>query len=185
MAVIEPKTVTLKNNQQICIRTPAVGDIPQIIDCVRDIFTDDKFFLLTAEEIEEKLTAESQQQRIEAYIGNPDKILVITEHDGRVLSMSNLEAGPQQRRRHVGTIGLSIHREWRGIGLGTAIMQTMIDWAAAHPHIEKLLLGVWGQNANAIALYRKMGFVEEGRKIRDVKYANGYYDDCILMAKML
>ena len=185
MAAIEPRTVTLKNGQQVCIRTPTVEDIPQIIDCLKEIFTDDRFFLLTAEEIQEKLTVEQQQQRIEEFARHPDKLLVIAAQDGCVLSMTNVEAGPHHRRRHVGTIGLSIRPDWRGIGLGTAIMQALIDWAAEHRNIEKLILGVWSKNTAAIALYKKMGFVEEGRKIRDVKYANGYYDDCVLMYKMV
>jgi RimJ/RimL family protein N-acetyltransferase len=60
-------------------------------------------------------------------------------------------------------------------------MQTMIDWATTNPVIEKLALGVWSKNAPAIALYQKMGFVEEGRKVKEVKYAEGTYDDCICM----
>ena len=185
MAMIEPKTVTLKNGKEVCIRTPVFDDIARIIECVRDIFTDDSFFLLTAGEIGEKLTVEQQQQRIDNFTSDPAKLLLITEHDGRILSMANVEASPHLRRRHIGTIGISIRPDWRGLGLGTAIMQTIIDWAASYRYLEKLTLGVWSKNAVAIALYQKMGFAEEGRKVREVKYENGYYEDCVLMYKMV
>lgn len=64
-------------------------------------------------------------------------------------------------------------------------MEVIIEWAALHSVVEKLALGVWSRNEPAIRLYKKVGFVEEGRKIREVKYANGYYDDCVLMYRML
>lgn len=111
--------------------------------------------------------------------------MLVSRCDGRVVSFSNIWIGQRLRNRHVAQMGISILPEFRGMGLGTAVLQTMIDWAAAHPVIEKLALGVWAKNTPAIALYRKMGFIEEGRKIREVKYADGSYDDCICMYRFI
>lgn len=185
MSVIEPRTVTLKNGKPVCIRSPAAGDAAIVIDCLKVIFEDDRFFLMTAEELAEQLTIDQQQQRIDQASADPGRLLVVAEQEGRILCMANVEAGPQSRRRHIGSVGISIRPEWRGLGLGSAVIRAMIDWAAAHPDIEKLQLGVWSRNTHALALYRKMGFREEGRKVRDVRYAGGYYDDCIIMANML
>ena len=82
-------------------------------------------------------------------------------------------------------LGISILPDYRNNGLGTAIMQTMVDWATAHPIIEKLALGVWAENTPAVALYEKMGFTEEGRKVCEIKYANGQYDDCVCMYRFV
>ena len=185
MAVIEPKHVTLKNGKEACIRTRTLADAEKVMRCVEAIFSNDRFFMTTIEEIREQLTVEKQTERTELFNNHEQKLLLVVEIDGQIVSMSDVECGERERARHVGQIGISILPEYRGNGLGTAIMQTMIDWATAHPVIEKLALGVWADNAPAILLYEKMGFIEEGRKVREVKYADGSYDDCILMHRFV
>lgn len=185
MATTDPKTVTLKNGQQMCIRTPVAEDAQGIIGYLKEVFADDRFFLTTAEEANEWLTIEKQQERIENCRQDNSKLLLVTDVRGQIVSISDIECGPRKRRRHIGQIGISILPQYRRIGLGTAILQVMVEWATAHPHIEKLALGVWASNEPAIQLYQKLGFIAEGRKVRDVKYANGYYDDCLLMYKMV
>lgn len=185
MAVIEPKTVTLKNGQEACIRTRTLEDSEKVIKCLDGVFSDDRFFLTTIEEFREQQSIEKANERTELFNTHERKLLLVVEIGGQIVSMSDIQCGEKIRNHHVGQIGISILPEYRGIGLGTAIMQTMIDWSTAHPIIEKLALGVWAGNAPAITLYEKMGFVEEGRKIREVKYADGRYDDCVCMYRFV
>lgn len=185
MATIEPKTVTLKNGQKACIRTRTLADAEKVLRCVETIFSDDRFFLTTIGEIREKLTVEKYTERTELFNNHELKLLLVAEVDREIVSMSDVECGEKNRNQHVGQIGISILPAYRRMGLGTAIMETLIGWAAAHPVIEKLALGVWAANKPAIRLYEKMGFVEEGRKVREVKYADGSYDDCILMCRFV
>lgn len=175
----------MKNGRQVSIRTPAAEDTPAVIEYLKAVFADDRFFLTTAEEAKEWQTLEKEQEHIEKYYNDENKLMVVTDVDGRIVSMSTIEPGDKKRIRHVGRLGISILPDYRRIGLGTVIMEILVEWAAAHPVIEKLALGAWASNAPAIRLYQKMGFAEEGRKIRDVKFASGYYDDCVLMYKMV
>jgi ribosomal protein S18 acetylase RimI-like enzyme len=46
-------------------------------------------------------------------------------------------------------------------------------------------LGVFSTNQRAISLYKKMGFVEEGRKIKEFKMSEREYVDDIIMYKMV
>lgn len=185
MAAIESRSVTLKNGRQVCIRTVVPQDTPCVIEYLKAVFKEDRFFAMTAEEAKELQTPKKEHEIILNNYNDPNKLMVVTEVDGNIVSFSNVHAGERKRNRHVGEIGISILPEFRGVGLGTAIMQTMIEWAVAHPVIEKLALGVWAANKRAIRLYEKMGFVEEGRKIKEVKYADGTYDDCICMYKFV
>lgn len=185
MGKIEPKTVTLRTGQTICIRTPEVGDVNATLDYLEKIFKDDRFFLTSMEEAAEWHTVEKQQERIEKSLADDNKLLVISEIGGQIISMSDVEAGHRKRNRHVGQLGISILPEYRGLGLGTAMMETMIEWTQKHPTIEKLALGVWAQNEPAIGLYRKMGFIEEGHRPKEVKYADGSYDDMVCMYRFV
>jgi RimJ/RimL family protein N-acetyltransferase len=181
MAAIEPKQVQLRNHVTVCICTPQEQDAPAVIDYLKAVFADDRYFMTTAAEAEEWQTPEKEASIIAENFKDPDKLMLVGRTDDKIVSFSDVWVGPRRRNRHVGQLGISILPEFRGLGLGTAIMQTLIDWAAAHPVIEKLALGVWAKNAPAVALYEKMGFIEEGRKVREVKYTDGSYDDCICM----
>lgn len=185
VAVIKSKTVTLKNGQKACIRTPIAEDTSSVIEYLKVIFADDHFFMTTAEEAKKWQTIEKEQEHLQKYYQDDNKLLLVTEIGGKIISMSDVECGPRKRNQHIGQVGISILEDYRNIGLGTAVMQAMIDWAAAHPGIEKLALGVWAANHPAIRLYDKMGFIEEGRKVREVKYADGSYDDCVLMYRFV
>jgi putative acetyltransferase len=81
-------------------------------------------------------------------------------------------------------IGMAIVREWRGRGVGSALMDVAEEWARGEGH-HKLSLGVFAHNARAIALYRKKGFVEEGRRVKHYRRKNGELWDSIEMGKLL
>ena len=57
----------------------------------------------------------------------------------------------------------------------------MIEWAKSHQKIEKINLRVISNNDAGLGLYKKMGFKEEGRKFKEVKYQDGSYADDIHM----
>ena len=73
---------------------------------------------------------------------------------------------------------------WRGRGVGTALLTTAIDWSRARG-LHKLSLGVFPHNEAAIALYRKFGFVEEGRRVQHIRRSSGERWDLIEMGLLL
>jgi RimJ/RimL family protein N-acetyltransferase len=83
-----------------------------------------------------------------------------------------------------GEIGMMVAAAWRGQGVGTALVAAAIDWARARG-LHKLTLSVFPQNEAAVALYRKFGFVEEGRRSRHIRRANGELWDLIDMGLLL
>lgn len=87
-------------------------------------------------------------------------------------------------RHGYGEIGMAVAREWRGRGVGAALMTAAIDWARERG-LHKLSLGVWPHNAAAIALYRKYGFVEEGRRVKQIRRQSGELWDVVEMGLLL
>jgi ribosomal-protein-alanine N-acetyltransferase len=83
-----------------------------------------------------------------------------------------------------GEIGMMVAADWRGRGVGTALVAAAIDWARAHG-LHKLTLSVFPHNAAAIALYRRFGFLEEGRRIRHMRRDSGELWDLIEMGLLL
>jgi len=105
---------------------------------------------------------------------------VVAVAGGQVVGMIHVEVS----RHGFGEFGMLVDRDWRGRGVGSALVQAAIGWARDQG-LHKLCLEVFAHNAAAIALYRKSGFVEEGRRLRHYRRASGELWDSIVMGLAL
>jgi RimJ/RimL family protein N-acetyltransferase len=87
-------------------------------------------------------------------------------------------------RHGFGDLAMLVDRDWRGRGTGSALMRAAIGWARGQG-LHKLSLDVFAHNEAAIALYRKYGFAEEGRRPRQYRRASGELWDAIVMGMFL
>ena len=83
---------------------------------------------------------------------------------GRVVGHVYVQREQHPVTRHVATLGIAVAADRRGRGIGTALMAEAFRWARS-VGVEKLVLSVYPHNDAAIALYRRFGFVEEGRLV--------------------
>jgi ribosomal protein S18 acetylase RimI-like enzyme len=105
---------------------------------------------------------------------------VVAVAGDQVIGMLHVEAS----RHGFGEFGMLVDRDWRGRGVGSALMQAAISLARQRG-LHKLSLEVFTHNAGAIALYRKCGFVEEGRRTAQYRRASGELWDTIIMGLAL
>ena len=111
-------------------------------------------------------------------------MLLVAERDGAVVGTAGLHAtGPALRRRHAMFLGISVAAEAQGQGVGTALMQALVDYADRWAQVLRLELTVYADNARAIALYRKFGFEVEGTH-RAYALRDGAYVDALAMARL-
>jgi putative acetyltransferase len=87
------------------------------------------------------------------------------------------------RRSHVRMLGIGIAEEWQGRGVGRALIARLLDWADNWAGVLRVELTVHADNDRAIALYRGMGFAEEGRH-RAYALKDGRYIDALFMARL-
>ena len=101
---------------------------------------------------------------------------IVAVADGQIVGMIHTNVS----RHGFGELGMLVDRDWRGRGVGSALLQATIDWAR-DLGLHKLCLEVFAHNTAAIALYRKCGFVEEGHRVRQYRRASGELWDSIIM----
>lgn len=90
---------------------------------------------------------------------------------------------PHARRRHVGAVGMVVHPDWQRRGIGSLVLGALIERAERWMQMTRLELEVYCDNVPAVALYRKHGFVEEGR-LRAYAFRDGAYVDVYAMARL-
>jgi RimJ/RimL family protein N-acetyltransferase len=183
MSQIEPKEYELKTGEKLLVRTAVPEDAEALLEHFHLILTEDLYNVTTLGEVKE--TVETERKWIRKHIDHPAQIILVAELAGLVAGMLGFENGRRKRLEHHGTLGMSVKKQFRAKGIGTALLQSLIGWAKENPSIEKVALEVFATNQPAIGFYRKMGFVEEGRRTRHIKIADGQYVDVILMARFV
>jgi RimJ/RimL family protein N-acetyltransferase len=107
---------------------------------------------------------------------------IVAEENGRPVGHAVLEPMPLERIAHVQRLTIVVHPGHHRKGVGTALMKDLVDWAAGNPAVGKIELLVRAVNPGAIELYRKFGFVEEGRFRNRIRLEDGTHLDDISMA---
>lgn len=100
--------------------------------------------------------------------------------EGEVVGWCDIDYTDLEGLRHTGKLGLGVIKSHRGRGIGKKLLQLAIEDAFEKGRT-RIQLDVFASNTSARALYRKLGFVEEGR-LKKARYLDGVYDDFIMMA---
>jgi RimJ/RimL family protein N-acetyltransferase len=107
---------------------------------------------------------------------------IIALMDDAVVGWCNVPPASRAVSTHVGDLFMGLLPEWRGKGIGERLLRHAMH-AADLFGFQRVELGVFATNAAAAALYRKVGFVEEGIK-RKAILIDGVYHDEIIMARL-
>lgn len=108
------------------------------------------------------------------------------KHRCRDRSANRWPRGPASLRwqaAHTAHLGLGVHDDFTGRGIGKALLLALIDAADNWLNIRRLELTVHADNLKAIGLYEKCGFEREGVH-RDYAFKNGRFVDALAMARL-
>jgi RimJ/RimL family protein N-acetyltransferase len=115
----------------------------------------------------------------ERFVASESARIFLAEAGSELIGHLGIES-----HRGVADLGMMVAAGWRGRGVGTALLDAAIEWARESGD-HKVVLQVWPHNTPAQALYRKSGFVEEGRLLRHYRRRNGELWDAIAMGLVL
>ena len=165
------------------IRETSPDDAAAIVAIRREVALEREYTLVEPEEMSTDEVAE--RRSIEGYAASPGWLHLVAEVDGRIVGYIEFRNGGLRRIAHSGSFSIYLDSEHRGIGIGSMLLERLMEWARANPIIEKVTLAVFSTNDRAQRLYRKFGFQEEGRCPRDMKLPTGKYVDSVLMYRFV
>lgn len=113
-------------------------------------------------------------------IRGAEHLALIAESDGDVVGNVLVNVDRTATTGHIGMLSILLAQGWRDIGIGSELVRAAQDWARERG-LRKVSLGVFPDNARAIAVYERCGFVHEG--VRRMQYRSGEdFRDEVLMA---
>ena len=160
----------------VIIRKAKEDDAAEILRVVKRVMSEVDYFPSTSEEFD--FTVEQEEE----FIKNIELFLV-AEVDGRIVGSSTLIRGNYGKIRHTAMFGITILQEFTGLGIGSMIVDEVLNYSRENG-IEKIDLEVFEDNLPGMNLYKKFGFIVEGRKNKNIK-VDGKYKDTILMTRLL
>lgn len=179
MGAADPESCVLKDGRRATLRSAAEPDAPALLEIERGLAVEGSFGSIR--EADEFDRDEGDiRKRIKEMRELPNSLYLVAECAGRILGELSLRGGKYRRNGHTTHLGISIIPSARGVGVGRAMMERAIRWAGAAHEVEKITLFVFADNAPAIALYRSLGFVEEGRRINEIRLGPRRFCDDIV-----
>jgi len=168
---------------EILILYPRSGDAPALLEYINAVSREQTFISFQGEQ----LTLEQEEAWLRdrlAEIASGTNVTLAALAGDRVIGATGIGLKPLAER-HIGVFGISVAQDFRGIGIGTRMMQSAIAEAETHlAGLRIIELGVFANNDLAYRLYQKHGFIEYGRLPGGILHRDEYVDH-IYMYKMV
>jgi RimJ/RimL family protein N-acetyltransferase len=161
----------------LIVRPAATADANALVRLGRSVASEDELWLTY------NRSSSDERRNVKSVRRDPNAAVFVAESPSGIVGRISIARDSSVYSHHVAELGLMVAAEERRRGIGTALMEEAIKWARGSG-VTKLELHVFPHNEPAIALYRKLGFQDEGHRRRHYRIA-GHYVDAILMALYL
>ncbi len=164
------------------IRKAKVNDAKHILEFINIVAKESDNLTFGAGEFDVSL--EKEINYIKKLEKEDNQIMLVAVIGEEIISTLSYSGGHRSRIRHCGEFGISVKKKYWNNGVGKAMINSMFDWAKTSKYCEKINLKVREDNETAIKLYKKMGFIQEGLIVNDMKINNEFVSS-IFMGKMI
>lgn len=169
------ENITLKNGKTALLRNGEAADGDAVFIVFTQIHAETDFLLTYPDE--NSFDPEQEAAFLHEKTDSQNEIEILAIVDDKIVGTAGISAiGTKVKIRHRAEFGISILREYWGLGLGKALTKACIQCAkdAGYTQLE---LNVVAENTKAISLYKKLGFEEFGRNPKGfLSRTNGYQE---------
>ena len=171
--------IVLKNSKEALIRNGNASDSIAVYE-VFNLTHEETDYLLSYPD-ENSFDPEQEARFLEEKTESPNEIELLAIIDGKVAGIAGIEAvGQKYKVKHRAEFGISVIKEYWGIGLGKALTKACIQ-CARNAGYDQLELNVVADNDRAMSLYRSFGFEEFGRNPRGFRSKTTGYQELVYM----
>ena len=173
------KTVVLEDGVELLVRNAVASDVRALRETTQLTHAESDYLLSYPDE--QSSDDEQQARSLEETKRSDNEVELVAIIDGQIVGSAGVSAVRSRRKvAHRARFGISILKEYWGMGIGRVLMETSIDCARKAGYTQ-LELEVVADNERAVSLYRRAGFEEFGRNPRGYKSASAGYQELVYM----
>ncbi len=172
MGEFQAREFKTKTGESILIRHVVERDAEKLNDLARDVFQTSSYLVTQADEFS-ATSVKEQAERIQRHFVDTQALILVAEYEDEFVGMLDFRNVKRKRIQHFGYFGMSVRSGFRGRGVGSLLLQSLIEWISRHEVLEVIGLKVIEKNDAAFALYKKFGFQVTGREPFAFKIENG------------
>jgi len=172
---------TAKDGRSFLIRVPTLEDTREYLNFINELVRENTWI----EENKEQ-TYESEEAYMKDKIGkivSGTEISLAAFYNGKLVADADIIRG-HGRAFSTGSFAIAVLNGYRDAGLGTELMKLILD-KAKEAGYRIITLGVYGDNARAMHLYEKFGFVKAGIIPKYAYFEGKGFVDAITLYKIL
>lgn len=171
--------IILKNGNEAWLRNADEADGNALIEIFDATHVETDYLLSYPDE--SSMNPEDEGQFLKKKTESANEIEIIAIVDDKVVGTAGIEAvGAKYKVRHRADFGISILKEYWGLGLGKALTAACIQCAREAGYVQLELTAV-AENERALSLYRSVGFEEFGRNPKGFKSRISGYQELVYM----
>lgn len=171
--------ILLKDGRTALLRNGTSADGEAVFEVFNQ--THDETDYLLSYPDENSLTAAQESDFLQEKSESENEIEIITIVEGKIVGMAGIEAvGSKDKIKHRAEFGISILREYWGLGIGKALLSACKQCAKQAGYTQ-LELNVVAENRRAVQMYEKAGFAEYGRNPRGFRSRTSGYQELLYM----
>ena len=168
-------------DKDMYVRPVKISDAEQLIEIIPIIDTQTPFMMRSEGEF--GLTLEQEIEFISSKLKSKNYLFLVAVLNGTIVGTLGFNGSTLKKYKHSGEFGMGVLKDYWGNGVGSLLLQSLIDWAKEN-QILKINLKVVSTNGRAIRLYEKFGFIYEGKIVAGV-FMEDKYEDLIVMGKVI
>lgn len=173
------QTILLNNGKEALIRNADESDGNDVFEIFNRTHEETDYLLSYPDE--NSFGPEQEAQFLKEKAISPNETELIAIVDGKIVATAGIEAvGTKYKVKHRADFGISVLKEYWGLGLGKALTEACIQ-CAKDAGYEQVELNVVAENDRAISLYQNFGFVEYGRNPRGFNSKITGYQELVYM----
>lgn len=173
------KTFLAKNGKEVLLRNGEAADGAAVLENFNRTHAETDYLLTYPDE--NRFDAEQEGRFLARKTESPREIELLAVVDGKVVGTAGVDAvGSKYKVAHRAEFGISVLKEYWGLGIGRAMTEACIQCARDAGYVQ-LELSVVADNARAVAMYQRAGFVECGRNPRGFNSQTAGYQEVISM----
>lgn len=177
--MIYEQRITLKNGSEALLRNGYASDGYEVFVNFNTTHAETDYLLTYPDE--NSFDPEQEAEFLDKKAKSHNEIEILAIVDEKVVGTAGIEAiGSKYKVRHRSDFGISILKEYWGLGLGSALTMACIQCAREAGYTQ-LELNVVADNDRAISLYQSLGFEEFGRNPRGFRSRTSGFQEVVYM----